>query len=114
MTAKKQLLEAFSKLLTTQIPIMSGYDAEREIVFVIRDIIENCVVIPKEKIDKASRIKSAEYEIDGIKYTAYEKRITACSVFRALNGDVRFMGQKDINERLLKDLCAFLESEDFK
>ena len=114
MTAKRQLLESFSKLLTTQIPILSGYDAEREVIFQIRNIIENCVVIPKSKIDSASRIKSQEHEIGGMKYTTYEKRITACSSIRAQTEEIKFMEQVEINDRLLRDLCAFLESEDLK
>ena len=112
MNAKKDLLESFYKLLTTQIPIMSGYDAEREIIIHLRYIIENCVVIPKEKIDKVSLIKSHE-EFTGRKITRYEKRMTVFTELKIVNDESKYVSQSEINDVMLKNLCSYLESEEF-
>lgn len=113
MTEKRKLLELFHKLLTTSFGAFGGRNEERQAIISIRNIIENCVVIPKDVIDRRSLMKQDEsFEIGEI-IVKCEKRLTVVSDMRFSKTDIKFMQNIDINDKLLKNLCDYLESEEF-
>ena len=111
MKVKNELLEAFHKLLTTQIPIMSGYDAEREIIIKIRYILENCVIIPKDNIEKQSLNKMFEENVADFKKTTYQKRISFVSEMHFNQIEKPFLEIGEINTKLLENLCDYMERD---
>ena len=115
MNYKKRLIECFHKLLTTQFTVANnvdyGNEEIRDSIIAIRGIIENCVVIPKEKIEKMSVNSSREENIVGIKTTMFKKNFSAITEFAIESDVLRMMNGYDVNEKMLKDLFAFLESE---
>lgn len=113
MTEKRKLLELFHKLLTTDFGAFSGRTEEREAIIAIRNIIENCVVIPKDAIDKHSLMKQEESFEFGDMIVKCEKRFAVVSDVRFSKSDIKFIENIDINDKLLKNLCDYLESEKF-
>jgi len=115
MNYKKRLIECFHKLLTTQFTVAHnneyGNEEVRDSIIAIRGIIENCVVIPIEKIEKMSVNSSREEIMVGIKTTRFKKNFSAITEFTVESDDLRMMKGYDINEKLLKELIFFLEKD---
>lgn len=112
MNQKEKLYNAFHKALNSNLSAFSGNDKERDIIFLIRDILDNCVVIPKNKLDNLAKISSRIEEKFGIDVVVYEKKIQLVS---QINLDKHFayeVPMSEINDRLLKDMIYFLENEE--
>lgn len=110
MNPKEKLYNAFHKALNSNLSAFSGNDKERDIIFSIRDILDNCVVIPKNKLDNLAKISARIEEIAGIDVVVYEKKLQLVSQIK-LDKDVAYeIIVSEINDKLLKDMIYFLEN----
>ena len=111
MNTKEKLYNAFHRALNSNLSAFSGNDKERDIIFLIRDILDNCVVIPKNKLDNLAKISSRIEEKTGADVVVYEKKLQLVSQIK-LDKHVAYESpMSEINDRLLKDMVYFLEDD---
>ena len=112
MNTKEKLYNAFHKALNSNLSVFSGNDKERDIIFLIRDILDNCVVIPKNKLDNLARISSRVENEMGIEIVNYEKKLQVVSQIKLDKNIAYEIPMSEINDKLLRDMIYFLENNE--
>lgn len=112
MNPKEKLYNAFHKALNSNLSAFSGNDKERDIIFLIRDILDNCVVIPKNKLDNLAHISSIVENKIGIEIVNYEKKLQLVSQIKIDKNVAYEIPMSKINDKLLKDMIYFLEDNE--
>jgi hypothetical protein len=112
MSSKEKLYNAFHKALNSNLSAFSGNDKERDIIFLIRDILDNCAVIPKNKLDNLAKISSRIEEKFGIEVVNYEKKLQLASRIKIDKNVAYEIPMSEINDKLLKDMIYYLENEE--
>ena len=111
MNAKEKLYNAFHKALNSNLSAFSGNDKERDIIFLIRDILDNCVVIPKNKLDSLARLSLKDEKQYDFNVVTYEKKLQLVSQIKLDKHVAYEVPMSEINDRLLKDMIYFLEDD---
>ena len=112
MNQKEKLYNVFHKALNSNLSAFSGNDKERDIIFLIRDILDNCVVIPKKKLDNLAKTSSRIEEKTGINVVVYEKKLQLVSHIKLDKHVAYEVPMSEINDKLLKDMIYFLENNE--